>query len=115
MCEGYPEIESRLSDVSFKWMADEARKVGLQVDATVLQLYPSPAGVQHDECKSSIIFRYAGRKDRDPTQDAPLHPSVLERFKLPEVLHYDVMQPYRPECLRHHKGLEEYYRTALTA
>jgi len=104
----YPENESRLSDITMKWMSNEAIAAGLKVDDSVLQLYPSAAGMQHDEYKSSI-FRYAGRLDRDPPPDAPLHESVYERFELKEVLQYDETKPYRPRCLQMHADLQKYY------
>jgi len=104
----YPEEESRLSDISLKWMVDEARAVGLQVDWNVLRLYPSSSGMQHDECKSSI-FKYAGKIVRDPPHDAPLHPTVLERFELDAVIDYDEGKPYRPESLRNHGLVTVYY------
>jgi uncharacterized protein (DUF2235 family) len=106
----YPENEARLSDIALEWMTNEARNLpdGLVIDDAVLQLYPSPAGMQHDETRTSI-FRYARRIIRSVPPDAPLHPSVFERFDLPAVLHYDVMAPYRPEGLRNHDGCRQYY------
>jgi len=57
---GYSESESRLSDVSFRWMLDEV--VGLPapllVDKSLLQLSPGPTSMQHDERKSSLVFRF---------------------------------------------------------
>jgi uncharacterized protein (DUF2235 family) len=57
---GYPENEARLSDTAFQWMVDEARAVpqGIKIDSDVLRLYPSPAGPQHDECKSGRFGRF---------------------------------------------------------
>jgi|HubBroStandDraft_4_1064222.scaffolds.fasta_scaffold18885_4 uncharacterized protein (DUF2235 family) len=105
---GYPENESRLSDISLKWMIDAAADglgdEGLLLDRTVLQLHPAADGMQHDETRS-IVFRLAGKSDRDPVPDATLHHTVVERFNLAGgVLQYDVVAPYRPEALRgHHK------------
>ena len=48
-------------------------------------------------------------KNRDIDNDAPLHPSVLERFAAPAILNYDVMAPYRPEPLRNHELVKQYY------
>ena len=50
----YIENESRLSDISLLWMLQEAQRIpnGLKADITVLQLYPSPDGMQHDEPKA---------------------------------------------------------------
>jgi hypothetical protein len=100
----YPEAESRLSDITLKWMLDAAVSVGLKYDATVLHLYPDAAGPQHDETKSSI-FRFAGKTPRAVGADFPLHESVVERFKAKEVLQYDTMRPYRPESLRGHQAV----------
>ena len=106
----YPENEARLSDISLEWMTNEARSLpnGIIIDKGVLHLYPSPAGMQHDETKTSV-FRYARRKIRSVPADAPLHPSVFERFDVPAVLHYDVMAAYRPEGLRNHHRCRQYY------
>jgi hypothetical protein len=64
--------------------------------------------MQHDECKSSF-FKYAGRRDRDPPHDATLHDTVIERFEVGKVLHYDEMRLYRPACLRSHDIVGKYY------
>lgn len=104
---GYPENESRLSDISLKWMieaaSDRLGDEGLLFDHSVLQPEPAADGMQHDETRS-VVFRLAGRSDRDPLPEAILHPTVVERFNLAGVLQYDVVAPYRPEALRgHHK------------
>jgi uncharacterized protein (DUF2235 family) len=107
----HPENESRLSDIAFKWMTDAARGIpnGILTDDSLLQLYPSPAGMQHDERKIGWIGRFWKQGLRAPVKDATLHPSVYERFNLDAVLHYDEMKPYRPECLRAHEKLAHYY------
>ena len=104
---GYPENESRLSDISLKWMieaaSDRLGKEGLLLDRGVLQPEPAADGMQHDEARS-VVFRLAGKSNRDPLPEAILHPTVVERFNLAGVLQYDVVAPYRPEALRgHHK------------
>lgn len=104
---GYPENESRLSDISLKWMIEAASdRLGEEVlllDHAVLQPEPAASGMQHDETRS-VVFRLAGKSDRDPLPEAVLHPTVVERFNLAGVLQYDVVAPYRPEALRgHHK------------
>jgi hypothetical protein len=104
----YAEDESRLSDISLKWMVDAASEVGLVYDPAVLRCYPDATAMQHDQSKSSI-FRFARRKVRATMPDAPLHPSVLERFAADAVLHYDVMAKYRPEGLKHHNKVKAYY------
>jgi T6SS, Phospholipase effector Tle1-like, catalytic domain len=106
----YIENESRLSDASLQWMIEAAQQIpnDLKLDGSVLQLYPAADGMQHDECRG-LVFRYAQKIDRKIPTDAPLHSSVYERFKLLGVVHYDEMRPYRPEGLRHHEGLKQYY------
>lgn len=104
----YHENESRLSDVSLKWMLDEALSVGMKHDPSVLNLFPDPTGPQHDEARSNLIFRLAGKLPRDVPPDAPLHPSVRERFDATAVLNYDRFEPYRPDNLRGHAGLGDY-------
>jgi hypothetical protein len=64
--------------------------------------------MQHDECRG-LVFRFAKKIDRKIPTDATLHESVYERFELGPVLQYDLMLPYRPEGLRHHEKLKEYY------
>ena len=86
----YAEDESRLSDIALGWMVDAADEVGLLHDPAVLRCYPDATAMQHDESKSSV-FRFAAKKVRATMPDAPLHPTVLERFAAKEVLHYDVM------------------------
>lgn len=104
----YAEDESRLSDIALGWMADAAREVGLRTDEGFLRSYPDATAMQHDEAKSSV-FRFARRRVRAPLPQARLHPSVLERFAAPEVLHYDEMRPYRPEGLRLHELTRRFY------
>ena len=104
----YIENESRLSDISLGWMLEAAVKAGLKYDASVLKLYPDPAGPQHDETRSSL-FRLAPKVLRRIPNDAPLHPSVLERFKAAEVLDYDTMKPYRPANLHDHEAVKAFY------
>jgi hypothetical protein len=111
---GYPENESRLSDIALGWMVGEASNpnlgnLRLAVDLSVLQVNGRADGMQHDETRDSV-FRWAKKTLRDPVPDATLHASILERFDLDEVQQYDVMAPYRPEPLRNHKTLETYYK-----
>lgn len=110
---GYPENESRLSDIALQWMVDQATnpRLGddtLFVDPTVLKLCGRADGIQHDETQSSI-FRWTKKTLREPLPQAPLHPSVLERFETNEVQQYDILAPYRPEALRSHDRLAGYY------
>jgi uncharacterized protein (DUF2235 family) len=105
----YLENESRLSDISLKWMLDAAVSVGMKYDPSVLKLYPDPTGPQHDEARSGF-FRYFRKSPRKIGDDFLLHPSVIERFKAAEVLDYDTMRPYRPDNLKTHDKVKEHYR-----
>jgi hypothetical protein len=84
-------------------MIDAAEKVegGIKIDKSVLQLYPSVDGMQHDQRKEGfplltkwIGITWPGGPRKIPDPKAPLHPSVYERFKLPAVVQYDIAAPY---------------------
>jgi hypothetical protein len=124
----YAENESRLSDVTLSWMVEEATSLPhpLIVDSSVLNLYPSSAGPQHDERESFIdrqpawltklALMFMPRSKfgwpegfRQPPNNAPLHPSVLERFARERVLIYGSNIPYRPANLRAHNDVKRYY------
>lgn len=105
----YHENESRLSDISLRWMLDEAASVGMKYDESVLKLFPDPTGPQHDEARSSFLFRLAGKLPRNIPSGAPLHPSVLERLQASEVFDYDTMRPYRPHNLKTHDKAKEFF------
>jgi uncharacterized protein (DUF2235 family) len=107
----YPENESRLSDITLKWMTDTATKVvsGIKFDPSLLRAYPSAAGPQHDECRGSWTSRFWKQAPRKLVPNATIHPSVEDRLQLDAVLHYDIMQPYRPEPLRNQAAFAKYY------
>ena len=108
----YLENESRLSDVALDWMVDRATVIPdpIIIERNWLNLFPSPRGMQHDECKSSRMrWKHGSRKIPN---DAPLHSSVIERFKLDGVLHHDDLKAYRPEGLKTHKLVLSFYETA---
>lgn len=104
----YLEEESRLSDIPLKWMLDAGIGAGLKYDDRVLKPYPDPTGMQHDETRG-LPFKWLGKIDRAIPADAPLHETVLERFKATEVQLYDLFGPYRPEGLRKHNATGGYY------
>jgi uncharacterized protein (DUF2235 family) len=104
----YLEEESRLSDISLKWMLDAAASVGLLYDARVLQPYPDHTGMQHDETRG-LAFKWRPKIDRTIPADAPLHETVLLRFRTQEVQLFDVFGPYRPSGLRGHSKTGEFY------
>ena len=107
----YVEPESRLSDIALDWMVKEVKAVpgGLQVDDSVLKVFPSALGMQHDETRS-WAFRFGSKIDRQINPDAPLHATVLERFAATAVRQYDLDLPYRPEGLRTHHTVSHYYQ-----
>ena len=122
----YPEAESRLSDIALQWMVGEARSVPhpLRLNERQLQLYPSPAGVQHDEVagmsdtirgRTPALLRWLTRGwtwavcHRDPVENATLHPSVSERFALASVPRQGGEGPYRPDALRNHELFKHLY------
>ena len=107
----YPENEARLSDIALQWMVEKATGVPnpIEIDTQYLRLHPSPSGPQHDERKASRLALKEGL--RTVPADAPLHPTVLERFNLDGVLVFDEMRPYRPEALRHHQETRGFYRS----
>jgi uncharacterized protein (DUF2235 family) len=111
----YPETESRLSDIALRWMVDEAAAVpgDLQADLSVLKLFPSSSGMQHDETRGGI-FQYAKRFVRTINEKAPLHPTVLERFALDGVQQHDLILPYRPDGLRKHGKVLHFYEKVLS-
>jgi hypothetical protein len=129
----YPETESRLSDIALVWMVQEALSLPhpIYIDPSVLKLFPDPAGPQHDEreafmaacpgwllrcCVRVVDHRKFGWREghRAIPADALLHPSVLERFRLPGVLDHGDMVPYRPHALREHRAVRPFWRTAET-
>jgi uncharacterized protein (DUF2235 family) len=104
----YHENESRLSDISLKWILDAAVAVGLKYDSSLLHLYPDATGPQHDETRSSV-FKYAKKTIRELRNDAPLHPTVIERLRAGKVLNYDRYEDYRPRNLIGHKDTNDFY------
>lgn len=105
----YPETESRLSDAALDWMVERSTsaKYPILVDEHYLRLYPDGTGVQHDERKTGMLSWKFGL--RSIPNDAPLHPTVLERFKADAVVHYDEVKPYRPEALKFHNDVKKYF------
>ncbi|WP_316168461.1 MULTISPECIES: DUF2235 domain-containing protein [unclassified Bradyrhizobium] len=115
---GYPENESRLSDIALDWMARWAAAVphGLKFDRSVLKRWPQPEGPQHDEVAAGFnaIPRWTGMtwplKFRDlPGPGAIMHPSVYQRFDGENVRLNDCIGPYRPHTLKTHDDFKAFY------
>jgi uncharacterized protein (DUF2235 family) len=136
----YDETESRLSDIALNWMVEEATKLpgGLIVagqkapgDATdnpKLRVFPSADGVQHcevvgmaDSIKSKVpnwLQPYTSSlawpvKIREIKPDAPVHPTVRERFHLKSVIQCAGSGPYRPKALAGHDEFKAYYEVSV--
>jgi len=117
---GYEENESRLSDETLSWMLRAATVIPnpIKFDPSVLVTHPAPSGRRHDEVKTGfgIVTTLTGITWKEeyrklPSDDAPIHRSVYERFDLPEAFEYDTWKPYRPETLRSHVDFAQYYLT----
>ena len=87
----------------------------VKFDPSVLMAHPAPEGRRHDEVRSgfSIITTLIGKTWTEqhrmlPSNDAPMHRSVYERFDLPLRLS-TTWKPYRPGTLRNHVDFEKYY------
>src|SRR5262249_58984105 len=98
----------------------------LYVDFPPLKPSPDDAGPQHDERKAFIAasprwfvrcaLKFGGRqKHRRIPADALLHPSVIERLRLPAVLIHGDVGPYRPHALRHHLLVRDLWRQSAAA
>ncbi len=105
----YPETESRLSDIALQWMVDSSKSIKhpILVDDHYLRIYPDATGVQHDERKRGWLPWKLGL--RSIPDDAPLHPSVMDRIKAKSVVHFDEVKPYRPEPLQNHQDTSNHY------
>lgn len=98
---GYPK--HALSDVAFAWMAQEAAKVGLQLDAPPPKdTLPSAPVVLHHEVRRLFALSKPTVRDallhRDRLEARTLetfriHPSVLQRLVADPAPHYDFPRP----------------------
>ena len=111
---GYPENESRLSDVTLQWMLAAASILpnGIKHNSEVLRLYPDPTGPQHDECKAGHWQR--GTRTLPPADDggpsrAVMHRSVYARMAAATVVQYDTLSAYRPDNVRNHIDLGSFW------
>ena len=111
---GYPENESRLSDIALNWMTSAAAVVpdGILYDEAVLRPFPDPVGPQHDECKAGHWqhgLRPLPIERGSGISTATMHRSVYERFEAPAVVQYDVEAEYRPGNLEVHTDFRRYF------
>lgn len=112
---GYPENESRLSDISMKWITDfisttlpeESR---IDIDPRYMNLHPSSAGMMHDECMSGNIPW--DKTVRPVDVDGNLHESVMERLAMAEVRNFVTYGPYRPANLQDHPKAKAFFEAA---
>lgn len=112
----YAEDESRLSDITLQWMAEQATSLPnpLHVDRSRLHIFPDAGGMQHSEVESmgdtnAWIRRFVTEEPREVHVQAPMHDSVLTRFSLPGVLHYGLRREYRPPNLTSHTKLGQFF------
>lgn len=107
----YPEDEARLSDISLKWMFEEAKGLPQPVlfNESFLHTFPDAKGMQHDERKASWVFRLSAPFVREINPEAVLHESVIERLEAPNVLQFDIREPYRPSGLAQHSIAKRYF------
>lgn len=111
---GYPETESRLSDLSLDWMIGEATTLPhpLIVNRAQLATWPDPTAMHHSEVvavRDRLLWwvpQWAPRALRDGWASAPrapagepVHPSVFTRFDATEVTLPTGDGPYRPANL----------------
>jgi hypothetical protein len=68
----------------------------IKFDPSVLVAHPAPEGRRHDEVRTGfgILTTLTGKTWSEqhrklPSNDAPMHRSVYERFDLPAALEYD--------------------------
>jgi type VI secretion system (T6SS) phospholipase Tle1-like effector len=105
----YPENFPRLSDIALKRMLDVASAVGLKINPDLMQLYPIRPGLDTMRQRATYLNALL-------SFSAKLAPDALCMIlyyrgpQAPVVRHYDEMRPYRPENLREHEGLKQYYR-----
>jgi hypothetical protein len=113
---GYLENESRLSDVTLHWMVEEINSTEhpLQLSQNWLNVFPDPAGMQHDEiaaAREKWLHVPWKRKVRPIIDGSILHVSVLERFRCGSVKNFRIWGPYRPQNLRNHSMVAQCYKS----
>jgi hypothetical protein len=83
----------------------------IQIERSVMTLFPSSAGMMHDECMVGVggspLHWYPG--DRDVPPDAYLHHTVYERLEMDSVRNYTSFGKYLPAPLRNHRIAQKYF------
>ncbi|TWO68071.1 DUF2235 domain-containing protein [Caenimonas sedimenti] len=121
----YAQDESRLSDIALDWMVQQTQEPSnkLLIDFSRLKLFPDPLGMQHCEVNSmrDSVLTWLPRerrpvwsqKLREINPEAPLHPSVLERFNAVDgAPFYGLQTRYRPANLTFHHKVAGFYEVA---
>jgi hypothetical protein len=118
----YPESESRLSDITLKWMVDFISKEipmpnRVIVDESLLKFYPSSDGMIHDECMVGVggTSLEWDRAVRDVPDTAQLHETVYERLAMKSVRNHTSFGPYRPAALENHLQAKIFFETDPSA
>ena len=106
-----------MADISLQWMINQLEELPHKpvFNESRLHCDPDPLAPQHCAVKA-VKFKYplwwpkAARfswpaHDREVPKDAPLHPSVIERYRAEAVLQEGVNKPYRPNNLKGHQQL----------
>jgi uncharacterized protein (DUF2235 family) len=112
----YPENESRLSDITLKWMVDFiTEEIPLEgrvtVDPHYMRLHPSSDGMMHDECMVGVggtSIRWSAAI-RNVPNTAKLHDTVYERLSMDRVRNFTSFGPYRPAALRNHTKAKTFF------
>lgn len=114
---GHPEQEAGLADISLQWMVAQLQELPNPplLNRERLQCSPDPLAPQH--ClvtgvrekfprwwPQALRFSWPSQT-REIPPDAPLHPSVLQRYQMDSVLQHSEFKPYRPDNLAGHTAV----------
>lgn len=110
----YPEPESRLSDISLKWMIEKLKECvpNIKIRHDIVVTSPDPQGLQHAEIylinRGPLKLRWS--LEQRKVNNFFLHPIVLERMKAGPVPQMDKVKAYRPKNLEQHQQAKIYYK-----
>lgn len=112
----YSEPESKLSDIALQWMVDELKECvpEVQTREELLVTSPDPYGLQHAE---EYLIKLGPLKIKWPyglreINEAPLHPSVVQRLEAVSVPQMGEVKQYRPANLAKHSQAKGYFDQA---